>query len=194
MNKHTPVYFWILIATVLLMVNVWILNGLDSNVTYAEEDSPNYIRSTLREAILMAKKLDKRRQKIDGVRLKLSGDPFVTCSQDKKESQNKVFGQKKFSIPSPPPVQLPQIDGIFTVKRLDGKETRYLVLKGKLYKEGDVFDGFQIRRITSNSVMLVSSGKNIVVGLSERKYGSIPAGNIAGTNIESEKVPSSRVN
>ncbi len=176
MSRLASIYVWLFVGAVFIAINVWILNGFESKALFAEENNPSQVADVLKEALDLSQKLREKSQKFDVKPMKLARDPFILpplrgISKDTRYSLEKKF----FKTPSVA-LQLPNIDGILTIRKLDGTEIKYVLVRGKVVKLGESVDGFKIVKVTSDSIVMRSREKEFRVALSKADFGYVERG------------------
>ncbi len=176
MSRLASIYVWLFVGAVFIAVNIWVLNSFESKSLYAEEKNPSQVNKVLREALVLSRKLQESKQNFGKETLKLARDPFCLIPLHKKSGKVKYSHEKKFFKTPAVALQLPSIDGILTIRKLDGTRVRYLLIKGKVVKLGESIDGFKIVNVDHDTIMLEAAGKRFAVTLSEPSHGFVGKG------------------
>jgi len=170
MSKLTSIYVWLFVAAMFIAANIWILNGFESKVLYADQNNPAHINRLLKHALRLSEELKTKSQNFDTVTAKLVRDPFSLPSSTHLREDFKYSDKKKFFKTHSVALQLPNIDGILTIRRLDGTEVQYLLVKGKMFKVGQSIDGFKVVEVSPDSILMESNGKEFRIAFSKNSY------------------------
>ncbi len=175
MSKLASIYVWLLVGAIFIFINIWILNGFESRILYAKQQNEVNLGRTLKEALGIARKMEKKSQKFDLATLKLARDPF-SFRASSGSSRGFVYSrEKKFFKRANVALKLPSIDGLITIKKMDGTELKYLLVKGRMLKLGDSVDNFKFVDIRQDSVIVESGGKEFKIAFSKNKYNLVAA-------------------
>ncbi len=170
MDRFASIYLWLFVGAIFIAINILILNDFGSRLLYAEESNPAQVRKVLQQALQLSRNLEKKSREFDVGLITLARDPFDSPVLPAKSKDSKYSSEKKFFKAPALALQLPHIDGILTIKKLDGTEFRYLLVKGKLIRIGDSIDGFQVVKVLPDSVLMRAKGKEFKIAFSQGNY------------------------
>lgn len=173
MSKLASIYVWLFVAAVFIATNIWILNGFESKMLYAEQEDPCRISAVLKNALKLSQRLCVKSRSFETDSIKLARDPFILRSMGHTTENFKYSAEKKFFKAPPVALQLPRIDGILTIKKVDGTELKFLLVHGKVLKIGESIDGFKVVKVSPNSVLMRAKGKEFRIAFSKKNYTSI---------------------